>query len=143
MRCLCHGSRDKNPRPSPSFWHTPSDQKLEAGRPGNETIFTIIPTKFTLMKMLLLSIHTMRTSQTSPIVVETSATSDQQVSKGDPYDAYLARLFVPVAAPSMTEQGAVNNLFNNTSLIIVQLPLLQQSCGQCKQSVLQCKHHSQ
>ena len=42
----------------------------------------------------------------SSIAVETPPTSDQ-MSDDDPYDAHLARSFVPVATRSMTEQEAV------------------------------------
>ena len=46
-------------------------------------------------------------SNISSIAVEIPATSDQQMSEDDPYDAHLARSFVPVATRSMSEQEAV------------------------------------
>ena len=46
-------------------------------------------------------------SNISSIAVEIPATSDQQMSQDDPYDAHLARSFVPVATRSMSEQEAV------------------------------------
>ena len=51
--------------------------------------------------------HDANLSNISSIAVETPASSDQQMSEDDPYDAHLARSFVPVATRSMTEQEAV------------------------------------
>ena len=51
--------------------------------------------------------HDGNLSNISSIAVEIPATSDQQMSEDDPYDAYLARSFVPVATRSMSEQEAV------------------------------------
>ena len=51
--------------------------------------------------------HDGNLSNICSIAVETPAISDQQMSEDDPYDAHLARSFVPVATQSMTEQEAV------------------------------------
>ena len=51
--------------------------------------------------------HDGNLSNISSIAVEIPATSDQQMSEDDPYDAHLARSFVPVATRSMSEQEAV------------------------------------
>ena len=52
--------------------------------------------------------HDGNLSNITPIAVEIPTTSDQQMSEDDPYDAHLARPFVPVATRSMTEQEAVH-----------------------------------
>ena len=51
--------------------------------------------------------HDANLSNISSIAVETPASSDQLMSEDDPYDAHLARSFIPVATRSMTEQEAV------------------------------------
>ena len=51
--------------------------------------------------------HDGNLSNISSIAVETPATSDQQISEDDPYNAHLARSFVPVATRSRSEQETV------------------------------------